>query len=354
MQISEAHNSYLDLVQRNLKSNPSNLWNYLNQRRSSTRIPGRVHNGLSEYTDPQTIVNGFAENFSKSYSSDSAHIPSQSSSNALPFQFPYVSPVELINIMSKFHDKFTAGDDLIPSFIVRDCRYAFAEPLSLIFNLAIKTSTFPSKWKCARICPILKKGDSSDVLNYRQISILPNFSKVFEQSLYLTVYSNVKKYISPYQHGFVSGRSTVSNLATITQYLSEIIDIRGQADVVYTDFTPAFDSIQHSILLQKLDLYGLSEDSLLLMRSYLKDRTSYVAYSGYVSYKFSVNSGVPQGSNLGPLLFILFINDLLEQFSCPVLAYADDIKLYHSIGSPVDVDILQNNINLMISWCDMF
>ncbi|KAJ3661981.1 hypothetical protein Zmor_006351 [Zophobas morio] len=189
--------------------------------------------------------------------------------------------------------------------------------------------------------------------NYRRIGILSNFSKVFEQVLYSAIYNHVKNYISPQQHGFVSGRSTVTNLATVTQYLAEKIDNRGHVDIIYTDFSRAFDTIQH-ILLHKLSYFGLTDSALALIRSYLYDRVAYVFYNGYASSEFIVASGVPQGSNLGPLLFTLFINDLLLQLSCPALAYADDVKLYHEISSVGNMDLLQLNLNRIIQWCERF
>ena len=138
----------------------------------------------------------------------------------------------------------------------------------------------------------------------------------------------------------------------MSQYLAEVLDSGGRADVIYTDFSRAFDVIDHGVLIRKLGNSGCDLNLLRLLHSYLTDRSSSVFYNGYTSHTFVATSGVPQGSNLGPLLFNLFLNDLLETFTCPALAYADDLKLYTTIGDFEDVILLQDNIDSMVRWCE--
>lgn len=225
-----------------------------------------------------------------------------------------------------------------------------AKPLTTLINLSIKTSTFPVLWQRARIVPIFKKGDKSCVDNYRPIAVLSNFAKVYESVIYSCIYSNIKSQISDYQHGFIRSKSTVTNLVSISQFISCELDKRGQVDVIYTDFSSAFDTVNHQTLLLKLSAFGCSPSLFTLLHSYLTGRSSYVYYNGYKSYEFIPLSGVPQGSNLGPLLFVAYINDLLVSLSCPVLAYADDLKIYLSIKSYSDVLQLQCNLDLISEW----
>ena len=161
----------------------------------------------------------------------------------------------------------------------------------------------------------------------------------------------LKDTYSTNQHGFVPGRSAQTNLSVFTQFVCKVLDQRGQVDVVYTDLSSAFDSVDHSILLNKLDMFGVGSSFLALLRSYLINRLNYVYYNGYKSFDYMSTSGVPQGSNLGPLLFLLFINDLLMSTSCSILGFADDVKLFSPVSSANDVDHLQNNINLIVQWC---
>lgn len=172
-------------------------------------------------------------------------------------------------------------------------------------------------------------------------------------SLFSTVYSHVSGAISSDQHGFMKGRSTVSNLVCKAQFLCESLDRGNQVDVIYTDLSKAFDRLDHSILISKLDNFGFSYPLLRLTQSYLQDRHQFVQYRGYKSISFWQKSGVPQGSILGPLFFVMFINDILEGFDNNIhfLLYADDLKIYRLVDSVDDCVNLQYCLNRINTWC---
>lgn len=149
----------------------------------------------------------------------------------------------------------------------------------------------------------------------------------------------------------MAGRSTATNLAVLTQYLSESIDNRKQVDVFYADLTKAFDHISHEHLLVKLSNLGVDNTLLLLINDYLINRSQFVEYNGQRSHIFDVPSGVPQGSNLGPLLFLAYINDLVKFLNCEVLIYADDVKIFNTIDNTVDCINLQRDIDVLNTWC---
>lgn len=350
-QISVAYNCYLEKVGQSIKNNPRELFKFINHKKGKTRIPGTlIHNNIT-LESPKDIVNAFADIFSQTQINSSITDLPDVVSNKLPFDLLAVSDEELIKIMATFPSNYTAGDDCVPNLIIRDARYVLAKPLRIIINLAIKSATFPDRWKRARISPVFKKGNESILKNYRPISILNNFSKVFEQVIYSSLITNISKYISPHQHGFLPGRSTVTNLVSITQYISQHLDRHGQVDVIYTDLSAAFDSIDHGLLLLKLSALGMCPNFIKLIASYLRNRLNYVQYNGFCSTEFVSTSGVPQGSNLGPLLFLIYVNDLLDMFECPVLAYADDIKIYNAVSSDQDITNLQYNLDTFVEWC---
>lgn len=311
------------------------------------------YNGL-EFDSPESIVNAFGEYFSSVYITSNPVNPNYSNTQPLAnlaISTPVIHESEILAILKCAKNTMTSGCDGIPSFLLRDCANIFAKPLYIIFTAIFRKAKFPTLWKNAYVSPILKKGSPDDVLNYRPISILCNFSKVFESILYKHIYYNLKSFISPDQHGFMQKRSTVSNLACFTQFSSSVLDNGGQVDTIYLDFQKAFDQIDLYVLLDKLQQYGITNELIALLTDYLFDRRQFVKFRNYTSNPIIPTSGVPQGSNLGPLLFLIFINDITRIINCQKLLFADDIKLYSEIKSTQDCIDLQNNLNLVMNWC---
>lgn len=252
----------------------------------------------------------------------------------------------------KLKQSYSPGPDGIPSIIFKRCADALMYPLCHIFNASLTCCKFPDIWKRSFMFPVFKKGDKNDVKNYRGITNLSAASKVFELIVndYLAFYT--KHYISSNQHGFVAGRSTCSNLIDFTSTCINYMENKMQVDVIYTDLKAAFDRIDHGILIKKLTRLGASERLTKWMKSYLCERTLQVKLGTTVSAPFSNGSGVPQGSNLGPLLFLLFFNDaILSLDTGCTLAYADDLKLFYPIRCLNDCYYLQSLLNTFVDWC---
>ncbi len=209
----------------------------------------------------------------------------------------------------------------------------------------------PSNWKSANIVAIHKSGSRQNVANYRPISLLPLISKVFERILCNHLWRHVQPAISEQQHGFVPGRDCTTNLTSLLQEAYSAVDRRGQLDIIYTDFSKAFDRVSHKHLIHKLASFNVHSNLLNLLSSYLTYRRHRVVVDGQCSSWHPVPSGVPQGSVLGPMLFSLFINDLPQCITNKSLLFADDMKVFRPVYNESDCISLQEDIHKISNWC---
>ncbi len=210
----------------------------------------------------------------------------------------------------------------------------------------------PKRWKRANITAIFKKNDPTIPPNYRPISLLDTLSKVLERCVYNHCYEHLHSMFHYLQHGFLRGRSTNTQLLVVYHQILECIASGQEVDAIYLDFSKAFDKVQHNLLLLKLKSYGISDPTLSWFGSYLSERQQRVVINGHSSDWLPVTSGVPQGSILGPLLFLIYINDLptyLENNSSIAL-YADDSKLFRPIYLPNDSFSLQKDLDSLSHW----
>ena len=230
------------------------------------------------------------------------------------------------------------GPDGLSARILRECANELAVPLCKIFRMSLRKGIFPKQWAEANIVPIFKKGSRKDPSNYRSISLLPLCAKIFEKIVTDQLYEYAQQYLSPLQHGFIRHRSCTSNLACFLSHGWTAMQEKTQLDAVYTDFSSAFQSVNHRLLLYKLQkMYGLEGNALKWLASYLGRRTQRVVLNGRVSDWIPVTSGTPEGGHLSPLLFALFVNDLPNVISTNCLMFCDDVKIFHKIAAPKDV-----------------
>ena len=231
---------------------------------------------------------------------------------------------------------------------------AISPSLTNIINQSLSTGVFPEKWKTARVAPLHKAGDKSDKGNYRPISILCVVSKIIErhvhESLYKYFTENGLLYIA--QSGFRAFHSCETALIKLVDKWTENIENGLLNGIVFLDLRKAFDLVDTNILLQKLELYGCDENSMLWFKSYLQGRQQCVQYKGQFSAKQSVTHGVPQGSILGPLLFIVYMNDLPLFLNNPIDMFADDSTL-HCSGKTIPELETKLNIDMENTrkWC---
>ena len=302
---------------------------------------------------PDEICELFSKYFSSVFTPVSTTDPETSKvSGSEVLSVIHVDPEEVRNVLLELKVDKSPGPDGIPPLVFKSCANELTEPLTILFQSSCDQGIFPDLWKEAFIAPIFKKGKKDDVTNYRPISLLSVLAKVFEKILYNKMFQFVKNRISTSQHGFFPKRSVCTNLFEYVQFIYNSFKEKKQVDSVYTDFSKAFDSVDHKLLIKKLSDFGFHGNILKLIKSYLENRSQFVVVNGFKSKRANVTSGTPQGSHLGPLFFIIFINDLAKEVKhCEVLFYADDMKLFRSVSDNLDSLLIQEDLNRVQAWC---
>ena len=328
------------------------FWSHVKSTSNSTRIPetiqykGRFRNTPIE--QGELFNSYFEEQFS-----DESHYNINIDFRNDPFLNYEISRADVLKLLNKINANKSPGPDGIHGKILKNCAISLAYPLSQLFNSSFKTGIIPDQWKSANIVPVFKKYDKSNVENYRSISLTCLTMKIFEISVRDKVMEKCKDLINNKQHGFLPFKSCTTQMVPFIDNIAQCLNDRSRTDVIYFDFAKAFDSVNHDLILHKLK-YQYNVDGLLLkfLTSYLKGRTQRVVIGGTQSTVKIVKSGVPQGSILGPLLFVLFINDLSTCISpnTNIALYADDTKIWRKIIHDSDNLTLQCDINSLNDW----
>ena len=221
-----------------------------------------------------------------------------------------------------------------------------------IFQHTIPTGSLPDKWKSGQITPIFKKGDKQRAKNYRPVSLTSIPRKILEQLIREGILNHLmtNNLLTKCQHGFIRGRSCVTQLLAVLDIWTEIMARRGNIDCIYLDFSKAFDSVPHRRMLHKLQAYGIKGNVLRWIDHLLQGRVQRVSVNGVLYMIAAVISGIPQGSVLGPILFIIFVNDMPEIVNTMIQMFADDTKLFWEIKDAHDRDQLQNDLKALEDW----
>ena len=272
----------------------------------------------------------------------------------------YRQPLESLLIteeqVSKAIDHIKAsksqGPDNIHPKLIKETKSAIKKPLKILFTKSLEEEKIPAIWKKANVTAIFKKGEKSKAENYRPISLTSVPGKLMERLVKNAIVEHMttNNLFSEAQHGFLKGKSCVTQLLEYLEDITEAMDNGNDVDVIYLDFCKAFDKIPHRRLIKKLEKYGIKGKVLNWIRDFLSERQQRVFIKGSSSTWTDIASGVPQGSVLGTTLFLVYINDLPEAIEGLVKIFADDTKVYRAIESTETPELLQNDVSKSEYW----
>ena len=260
---------------------------------------------------------------------------------------------EILEVVAELGDVSPGCDD-VPGKIVTQIIHLIMYPILHICNRSLISGTFPSKLKIAKVFPIYKKGGKSLINNYRPISVFPYFSKIIEKIVNkrLVNHLDTNDIIIDPQHGFRQGRSTTSAILSLTDYILKSFDDCKFVCGIFLDFMKAFETVNHDILLDKLEHIGIRNNALTWFRNYLLNRKQFVSYNKFSSSTQYLKCSIPQGSILGPQLFSIYINDLVNSLKIfNLVLFADDSCVYHSHQN-IDhlINIANNELPFIYQW----
>jgi len=271
----------------------------------------------------------------------------------------FLTPVnedEIKNIIKSLKNKACPGHDCISSVVLKEVDYIIAKPLCFLINMIFIKGICPIKFKMTIVKPIFKKGEKLNVENYRPISLISNLCKVFEKALKsrLVDFLSKNNILSNLQFGFQKNKSTQDAIALLTNKVHEGLDLSKPCAAVFIDLAKAFDTVSHRMLLSKLENIGVRGNAFSLIQSYLSGRIQQVQLENNLSETKEITYGVPQGTVLGPVLFIIYLNELLLQnFSGSVISFADDTVLFVQGNTWTQVnDNISHDLNLLVKWLD--
>ena len=337
-----------------IATNPKKFWNYVNNRKcNDNNFPTMIDTNDKVYDTDIDKANQFNKYFCEVFTIENKDLPdfnsriTDKSLENITFDKDTI-PKQLM----KLNTSKAAGPDRLHPRILFELKDLITDPLSKIFTQSFEEGRLPLNWKLANVKPLFKKGKKNCFANYRPVSLTSVCCKIMERIIRdkLVNYLEINKLLSNDQHGFRSGRSCTTQLLEIIELWTSYVDDKKAFDCIYLDFAKAFDKVPHNKLLHKLKSYGIIGKLHSWISNFLTNREQRVNINGKYSETRPVTSGIPQGSVLGPILFIIYINDLPDQVNSYLKIFADDTKIFRLITDIIDRQDLQHDLNKVLEW----
>lgn len=352
----KAIKQYEKKIAKEAKTNPKAFYSYANSKLVTREgiadlIDDKGNIATSNENKAQILNNFFSSVFTVEKIEE---MPELEPKKCEPLEKIEFTEVEVMKRLKELNAGKSPGPDGMHPRVLKELAEELAEPLAIIFTQSLSEGKLPESWKDANVTPLFKKGAKNKPSNYRPVSLTSIPCKVMEGMIRDKMMTHLESHelLTDHQHGFVSQRSCVTNLLSVLDSWTQSLDEGKAVDAIYLDFAKAFDSVPHERLLQKVESYGINANVLAWIRDFLVGRKQRVRVNGSYSDWTPVSSGVPQGSVLGPALFVIFINDLpsVVQSSCEM--YADDTKVFGTVDTQSKWDQLQQDLNNLVEWAD--
>ena len=349
--------------QHNIRKTWSILKEAIGKHNNKTSFPQTFVINEIEVSDKNQIAEGFNNYFSKIGIQTNRNVPQSNrhfseympSPNVHSMFLEPVMPSDILSVCHKLKPKSSCGNDGISTKLLRETISYIVQPITHIINRSFDTGIVPQEMKIAKVVPIYKSSDKALLKNYRPVSLLPAISKILEKLMYKKVLSflDANNILFKHQYGFRPKHSTVHPIIHLLNHCAEASNkiIPEYTLAIFCDLSKAFDVISHDIILKKLNTYGIRGNVNNWFRSYLSDRKQFVDIDGNSSNNVNMQCGVPQGSILGPLLYLLYVNDISKSCRGNILSFADDTTLYMSNSNLNELFLEANStINDLFQW----
>jgi hypothetical protein len=336
-----------------IKDDPKKFFSYANNKKASKPKIGPIKEGDNLLTEDKDIATALNKFFTSVFTDENLEyvpdVPKVCENDLTDF----IITEDMVEVeLNRLKVNKAPGGDSIHPAVLKECAKELLEPLTIVFNKSLSERKSPSDWKKANVTPLFKKGSKKEAGNYRPVSLTSVPGKIFESIIKKRLMKHMEEnnLLRNSQHGFLSGRSCLTNLLEYLEYVTAQVDQGNPVDVIYLDFSKAFDKVPHARLIRKVESMGFGSQITSWIEDWLKDRSQRVVLNGTYSNWSDVTSGVPQGSVLGPILFLIYVNDMDCGLETNISKFADDTKIFNKISNTSDQEKVQKDLHKLTEW----